>query len=251
MAILTIKGLVKRFGGIRALDDVDIAVDAGELVGLIGPNGSGKTTLFNCITGELRPESGEICFEETPITGRLPYQIARLGIVRTYQQTEIFASLSAFENLLVAGQERQDQGFVPTLFATRRVRAAESGLRERASDIIDLLGLTHQTNERAGSLSYGQRKLLAIGMGLMTDPPLLLLDEPTAAVNPTAIGRIADLLRKLRDKRQTILLIEHNLPFVMELCARVIVLDAGRKLAEGRPEIVRNDARVVEAYFGA
>lgn len=250
MAILTIEGVVKQFGGIRALDVVDMDIDSGELVGLIGPNGSGKTTLFNCITGELRPDNGEIRFNGTRITGWKPHRIARLGIARTYQQIEVFANLSVRENLLIAGQEHQGHGFIPTLLSTRSVERSEAALNHRAEELMGLLDLTLQGEEKAGDLSYGQRKLLAIGMGLMTNPQLLLLDEPTAAVNPTAIGRIVDLLRRLHREGHTILLVEHNLPFVMGLCGRVVVLDAGRKLMEGSPELVRSDPRVIEAYFG-
>jgi ABC-type branched-subunit amino acid transport system ATPase component len=251
VAILTVTGITKRFGGIKALDGVDLAVESGELVGLIGPNGSGKTTLFNCITGELVPDAGGIRFGETVISGWAPHRIARLGLVRTYQQIEVFPQLLVRENLLIAGQEHQGFGVPASLLRTAGVRAAEDALAGRAAEMLEMCGLRHQAEEYAGSLSYGQRKLLAIGMGLMARPQVLLLDEPTAAVNPTAIEHIVEVLRALHRSGQTIVLVEHNLPIVMGLCQRVVVLNSGRKLTEGSPDQVRRDPRVIEAYFGA
>jgi len=251
VAILAVTGIIKRFGGIRALDALDMSVDEGELVGIIGPNGSGKTTLFNCLTGAAKPDAGKIVFDDTVVTGWEPHQVALRGMVRTYQQIEVFPTLSALDNVLVAGQEPQRQPILPTLFRTTQTRRAESTLRARAAEVLEFVGLQRQTEERAGDLSYGQRKLLAIAMGLISRPRLLLLDEPTAGVNPVAIQRIVEVLRRLHAGGHTILLVEHNLPVVMELCERVIVLNSGRKLTEGAPDVVRQDGRVIDAYFGS
>lgn len=251
MAILAVKGVVKHFGGVQALQDVDLEIGSGELVGLIGPNGSGKTTLFNCITGELKPESGAIYFHGTRTTGWRPHQIALRGLIRTYQQTEVFPEMSAMDNLLIAGQEHQRHGLFTSLISTASVREGERSLRQRALGTLNTLGLMRQAEERAGRISYGQRKLLAIGMALMAEPRLLLLDEPTAAVNPTAIGHIVEVLRGLHRQGLPMLIVEHNLPVIMDLCERVVVLNGGRKLVEGSPELVRSDPRVIEAYFGS
>lgn len=250
MAVLTVSGVTKRFGGITALDEVSLEVRQNELVALIGPNGSGKTTLFNCITGELRPDSGTISINSTNVVGSPVYSIARMGLARTYQQIEVFPKFTVRENLLLAGQEHQSIGIMASLLRTGGVRALDEELAARAAEVIQLLGLVRQTEERAGDLSYGQRKVLAIGMALMAKPALLLLDEPMAAVNPTMIGRIIEVLMEIKSRGQTILLVEHNLPVVMQVAERVIVLNGGKTLAEGPPDIVRKDPRVIEAYFG-
>lgn len=250
MAVLTVERVSKYFGGIAALDDVSLEVHKNELVALIGPNGSGKTTLFNCITGELAPDRGAILANGTNIVGWPVHRIARLGFIRTYQQIEVFPKLTVRENLLLAGQEHQGDGLLPSLFRTPRVRMHETGLATQATEITRLLGLVRQAEERAGDLSYGQRKVLAIGMALMDDPALLLLDEPLAAVNPTAIEHIIAVLLEAKARGHTIVLVEHNLPVVMRIAERIIVLNGGKKLVEGPPEIVRKDPRVIEAYFG-
>lgn len=248
--MLEVRGVSKAFAGVHALEGVQFNVRQGEFLSLIGPNGSGKTTLFNCISGFLSPDGGTIEFDGMSITGRKPYEIARLGLVRTFQSVRLFGSLSALENLLVAVQQHQGDTTVGRLARTRAVRRNEQKARLRADEMLERVHLSEHRDRLAGELSYGQRKLLAIAAGLMSQPKLVLLDEPTAAVNPTAILAIRDLLRELHAEGQTILLVEHNMEFVMELSQRIAVLDAGRKIAEGTPEEVRSDKRVLEAYLG-
>jgi branched-chain amino acid transport system ATP-binding protein len=250
MALLEVRGLVKRFLGVTAVDRVDLAVEPGELVSLIGPNGSGKTTLFNCITGYLGADGGRVLFRGRDLTGAAPHRVARLGVARTFQHVSVFPRLSALENLLVFLQQHQEERLLARLFRTPRLRRLEAQAVERARRLLELVGLAEKADVAAGSLSYGQRKLLAFAGALMSDPELLLLDEPAAAVNPTMINQLKDHLRALHRQGKTVVLVEHNMDVVMDISQRVIVLDHGQKIAEGPPEAIRRDARVVEAYFG-
>ncbi len=227
MALFEARGITKRFLGVTAVDAVDLTVEAGELVSLIGPNGSGKTTLFNCVTGYLAPDAGRVLFRGHDVTGVAAHRIARLGLGRTFQLVSVFPRLSALENLLTFLQQHQEESVVARLVRTPRVRRFEAAAIDRARTLLESVGLAARANAPAGSLSYGQRKLLAFAAALMPDPDLLLLDEPAAAVN-----------------------LEHNMDVVMDISQRVVVLDHGQKIAEGPPEAVRRDAKVVEAYFG-
>lgn len=248
--MLEIRNISKSFEGVRALDAVEFSVTSGEFVSLIGPNGSGKTTLFNCITGFLSPDEGHVLFEGRELVGAAPYAISQYGIARTFQSVRLFGKLSVLDNLLVSVQEHQAERSVARVLRSRAVRGHEREARRRAEVLVDRIGLGGFLEKPARELSYGQRKLLSIGMALVAQPRLLLLDEPTAAVNPTLILTISDLLRELMAQGQTFLVVEHNMEFVMSLSHRVVVLDAGRKIAEGSPESVRSDARVLEAYLG-
>jgi len=250
MALLEIRGLVKRFLGVTAVDQVDLAVEAGELVSVIGPNGSGKTTLFNCVTGYLAADGGRVLFRGRDLTNVAPHRVARLGVARTFQQVSVFPRLSALENLLVFLQQHQEEHLLARLLRTRRLRRLEAEAVERARRLLDLVGLTDKADVGAGSLSYGQRKLLAFAAALMPDPDLLLLDEPAAAVNPTMINQLKDHILALHRQGKTVLLVEHNMEVVMDISQRVVVLDHGQKIAEGSPEAIRRDSRVIEAYFG-
>ncbi len=250
MAVLKIERITKRFGGITALDQVSFSVARNELVALIGPNGSGKTTLFNCVAGELRPDSGTIYINGINTSGWPVNQIARLGLSRTYQQIEVFPKLTVRENLFVAGQEAHKIGLVESLWKSRKVKALDTRLEEETEAMIEMLGLMDQAEEYGGDLSYGQRKILAIGMALMSKPEILLLDEPVAAVNPTMISKIIKILMDIKARGFTILIVEHNLPVVMEIAERIVVVNSGKKLLEGPPEVIRKDQRVIEAYFG-
>jgi ABC-type branched-subunit amino acid transport system ATPase component len=250
MALLEIRGLVKRFLGVTAVDQVDLAVESGELVSLIGPNGSGKTTLFNCVTGYLAADGGRVLFRGRDLTNVAPHRVARLGVARTFQQVSVFPRLSALENLLVFLQQHQEDHLLARLVRTRRLRRLEAEAVERARRLLDLVGLTDKADAGAGSLSYGQRKLLAFAAALMPNPDLLLLDEPAAAVNPTMINQMKDHILALHRQGKTVLLVEHNMEVVMDISQRVVVLDHGQKIAEGSPEAIRRDARVIEAYFG-
>jgi ABC-type branched-subunit amino acid transport system ATPase component len=250
MALLEIRGLVKRFLGVTAVDQVDLAVEPGELVSLIGPNGSGKTTLFNCVTGYLAADGGRVLFRGRDLTNVAPHRVARLGVARTFQQVSVFPRLSALENLLVFLQQHQEEHLLARLLRTRRLQRLEAEAVERARRLLDLVGLTDKADAGAGSLSYGQRKLLAFAAALMPDPDLLLLDEPAAAVNPTMINQMKDHILALHRQGKTVLLVEHNMEVVMDISQRVVVLDHGQKIAEGSPEAIRRDSRVIEAYFG-
>ena len=250
MAFLEISGLTKRFLGVTAVGGVDLSVERGELVSLIGPNGSGKTTLFNCVTGYLPADGGRVRFDGRDITGAPPYRVARLGVGRTFQLVSVFPRLSVLDNLLVFLQQHQEESVLARLVRTPRVLALEAEATDRARRLLELVGLGDRATTPAGQLSYGQRKLLAFAAALMPDPELLLLDEPAAAVNPTMINRMKDHIRALHRAGKTILLVEHNMDVVMDISQRVVVLDHGQKIAEGTPEAIRRAPQVIEAYFG-
>jgi ABC-type branched-subunit amino acid transport system ATPase component len=249
-ALLEVRGLVKRFLGVTAVDAVDLTIARGELVSLIGPNGSGKTTLFNCVTGYLRNEGGRVSFGGRDITGAAPHRVARLGLSRTFQQVSVFGRLTVLDNLLVFLQQHQEESLLARLVRTPRLRRLERDAVARARAMLELVGLGDRADVTAGSLSYGQKKLLAFAAALMPDPELLLLDEPAAAVNPTMINQMKEHILTLHRQGKTVLLVEHNMDVVMDISRRVVVLDHGQKIAEGTPEAIRRDPKVVEAYFG-
>jgi branched-chain amino acid transport system ATP-binding protein len=231
--ILEVRGLTKRFGGVVAVDGVSLDVQRGSITGLIGPNGSGKTTLFQLISGVERPDAGEIRFKGELIAGRAPHAISRLGLARTFQITRLFGQLTAEENLIVASRA-----------VTRQ--AAE----RRARELLELVGLSELAGEYAANLSYGQQKLLELVRALAPDPDLILLDEPFAGVNPAMEERLVAHLRALQAEGKTFFVTDHEMRLILALCERLIVLDHGEVIADGSPEEVRRDERVVEAYFG-
>jgi ABC-type branched-subunit amino acid transport system ATPase component len=231
-SILEIRGVVKRFGGVTAVGGVSLELEPGRIYGLIGPNGSGKTTLFNCITGVERRDEGEIRYKGRRIDGLEPHQVFHLGIGRTFQVIRVFPELTALENLLVVTTGDYGQA------------------RARAEELLRFVKLEKLAGEFAGNLSYGQQKLVEFIRVLMTDPELILLDEPAAGVNRTLLNELLDAVRTLRDRGKTVLLVEHDMKVVMGLCETVFVLDHGEKLAEGPPGMIQSDERVIEAYFG-
>ncbi len=231
-AILDIRDVTKRFGGVTAVNRCSLALSPGKIYGLIGPNGSGKTTLFNCVTGLDPRDAGEIRFKGERIDGLKPHQVARRGIGRTFQIIRVFPELTALENLLVV------------------TRAPFETARHRAQELLRFVTLERLQHEYAGNLSYGQQKLLEFVRVLMTDPELILLDEPAAGVNRTLLNELLAAITGLRDQGKTVLIVEHDMKVVMGLCETVFVLDYGEKIAEGPPGVIQADERVIEAYFG-
>lgn len=250
MSLLDVDGLVKEYGGLRALDDLSFSVEEGELVGMMGPNGAGKSTCFNCVSGVAVPDAGRVVFDDTDVTGDAPEALARKGLVRTFQQTRQLETMTVRENVRLAAPDQPGESTIPALLRTDAMTARESEVVERAEELIDLFELDHLADEYSSSLSGGQRKLLELARVLMLEPDLLLLDEPFAGVNPTLTQEIADHIRGLNDEGMTVLIIEHELETLTELVDRLIVLQQGSLLVEGEPETVLNDQRVVDAYLG-
>jgi len=249
-AILKIEKVYKSFGGILALNGVSFTVGSNSITGLIGPNGSGKSTLFNVISGFYRKDGGEIYFQGEKIECLEPYSIAMLGIGRTFQISEIPEKMTVLENLLLAPKRQCGEGICNVFLKPRRIKREHERHLSNALDILELVQLTDLKNEYAENLSGGQKKLLSLGRILMSEPKLLLLDEPTAGVNPTLVKDLMVAIRNLREERGiTILLVEHNMRVISEICDRVIVLDFGIKIAEGAPEEIQRSKEVLEAYL--
>jgi branched-chain amino acid transport system ATP-binding protein len=247
--LLRVRGLAKHFQGLRAVDDVSFDVAGGELVGLIGPNGAGKTTLFACVAGAIARTTGDVEFRGRSIAGLDPGRIARLGIARTYQNLRIFPDITVFDNVSAGAIGRLGVSLFGTLIP-QLGRQRDEAIAEAALAALERFDLLAFADQPAGNLAYGQKKHLEIARALALQPTLLLLDEPAAGLNDTETGELAGRLRALRDAGLTILLVEHDMPMVMRICDRIVVLDSGRKIAEGAPAAIRADAAVRSAYLG-
>jgi len=248
--MLRIENVYKNFGGIQALAGVSFHVEPGSITGLIGPNGSGKSTCFNVISGFYLKDSGDIYFQGKKLENIEPFEIARMGIGRTFQISEAPEKMTVMENLLLAPKNQTGEKFFNIFLKSKKIKQEIREYLEKISDVLKLLELYDLRNEYAGNLSGGQKKLLSLGRILLSDPTLILLDEPTAGVNPTLINDLIVAIKRLREERgKTILIVEHNMKVISEICDKVIVLDFGRKIAEGTPKEIQNNEKVLEAYL--
>jgi branched-chain amino acid transport system ATP-binding protein len=245
-AILEVKGLSKHFGGLLAVDQLELSVGAGQVAGLIGPNGAGKTTVFNLVSGHLAPTAGEVYFEGRRITRMPPWDLVKLGLVRTFQSTVLFSESTAMENVLRGCAVRQRVGAVRRFLGSRD----DQRTRERAFELLRFVELDGVHDERARNLPYGHQRALGVAIALASEPKVLMLDEPVAGMNPEETLRMAALIRRVNAGGTTIVVVEHDMTFVMQLCQHIVVMNYGRKIAEGAPEDVRTNAAVVSAYLG-
>ncbi|HPM73968.1 MAG TPA: ABC transporter ATP-binding protein [Spirochaetales bacterium] len=249
--ILRVRGLTKRFGGLAAVNEVDFDVREGGISGLIGPNGAGKTTIFNLITGVYKVSSGTVSFGGQDITDLEPHRVAGLGVTRTFQNIRLFKNLSVFENVLTACHASASYGLADSLLRLPRFRREEKAIKDKADGLLEILGLADRKDAIANGLPYGLQRRLEITRALALDPRLLLLDEPAAGMNPDETEQLMRLIGEIRDRFElSVLVIEHHMDLVMGLCEHIVVLNFGQKLADGAPDAIRGDKRVVEAYLG-
>ncbi|TDO94646.1 amino acid/amide ABC transporter ATP-binding protein 1 (HAAT family) [Halanaerobium saccharolyticum] len=248
--MLKVKSAVKEFSGFRAVDECSFEVKENTITGLIGPNGAGKTTMFNLIAGSLDLDQGEVYFSEQKVNNFAPHQIARLGLARTFQIPKTLKKMTVMENLMLVPSGQSGENLWNSWFNSAKVSQEEKSVEAKAYETLEFLEMSHLADEMAVNLSGGQKKLLELGRALMADPELIMLDEPGAGVNPTLLNKIAENILKLKERGKTILLIEHNMDLIMNICDRVIVMNDGKHLVEGTPAEVKSNPRVLEAYLG-
>ncbi|WP_025035390.1 ABC transporter ATP-binding protein [Bradyrhizobium sp. DOA9] len=247
---MTIDQVAVRFGGLVAISDMSFEVGEGEIVSLIGPNGAGKTTAFNVMTGFLTPSAGRVTYRNTALAGLKPHEIADLGLIRTFQRTSVFPNDTVYDNLMIGLHRQSRVRLLDAILGLPGARASERRLRQRASELLEWVGLERRAHDAAGSLSYGEQRLVGVALALAAEPSMLLLDEPVSGMNASETHRFIELIRGIRDRGITILLVEHDMPMVMTVSDRIVVLNYGRIIAEGTPDVIRNDPAVIEAYLG-
>ncbi len=250
MYILDTKELSKHFGGIKAVEGVSFRIKGNSITSIIGPNGAGKTTLFNCLTGITKPSRGEIHFRDRNISGLPPHEVAKLGIARTFQNIRIFPDMTVIENVMVAQHGRIRYGLLSAITRSNKFKSRETSIREKAYEFLELTGLKGFAETHAGNLSYGSRRRLEIARALATEPEIILLDEPTAGMNPSETQDVMNLIKTVRELGKTVIIIEHDMRLVMGISDWIVVLDHGIKIAEGSPDKVKSDSLVIEAYLG-
>lgn len=250
-AFFEVSRLSKTYNGISAVDDLSFGLERGLILGLVGPNGSGKSTTIDCLTKFQECNGGSWSLDGKELSHLSRYGIAHAGVTRTFQAVPAYDKLPVIDNLLVAAQEFDGTGWMAALMPGRKAREAEKWLLRRADELLDLVGLSHVRDLSAGHLSYGQRKLLSIACAMITEPQIAFLDEPGAGVNPTMLLKITEVLKTFNARGVTLVVVDHNMDFIMQLCDQVIVLDLGRKIADGAPSLIRTDKKVLEAYIGA